>query len=74
MPAPVPTRKPRVPEQRRVPMEGGGEALVMGGELMRRRKVRRVEREGEGAMLPPTEDRDGQGCDKRRQSDCLGRK
>ena len=70
MPAPVPTRKPRVPAQRRVPIEaGGGEARLAGGELMRSTKVRRVEREG--AMLKL--DVMG-GCDKRRQSDCLGRK
>ena len=59
MPAPVPTRKPTVPAQRRVPIEGGGEARLMLGELMIRTKVRRVERGREGAMLPPTEDWDG---------------
>ena len=50
MPAPVPMRKPRVPAQRRVPTEGGGDARLAVGELMIRTKVRRVERE-EGAML-----------------------
>ena len=55
MPAPVPTRKPRVPAQRRVPIEGGGEARLVGGELMRRTKVRRVEIGRDGAMLPPSE-------------------
>ena len=59
MPAPVPTRKPRVPAQRRVPIEGGGEARLMLGELMIRTKVRRVEMGREGAMLSPTEDLDG---------------
>ena len=58
MPAPVPTRKPTVPAQRRVPIEAGGEARLMLGELMRRTKVRRVERDG-ATMLTPTEDWDG---------------
>ena len=63
MPAPVPTKNPRVPAQRRVPknkknqkkhqkkkapaqrrlpIEAGGEARVVFGELTRRTRVRRV--------------------------------
>ena len=70
MPAPVPRRKPRVPAQRRVPIEaGGGEARLAAGELMRRTKVRSVESEGAILRLGGMG-----GCDKGRQSDCLGRK
>ena len=49
-----------MPAQRRVPIEAGGEARLMLGELMRRTKVRRVERGTDATMLPPTEDWDGQ--------------
>ena len=48
-----------MPAQRRVPIEAGGEARLMLGELMIRTKVRRVERGIEVAMLLPTEDWDG---------------
>ena len=33
MPAPVPIRNPKVPEQRRLPIEAGGEARMVEGEV-----------------------------------------
>ena len=39
MPAPVPMRNPKVPEQRRLPIEAGGEARMVDGEVKSKRKM-----------------------------------
>ena len=41
MPAPVPIRKPKVPEQRRLPIETGGEARMVDGEVKSRKMASR---------------------------------
>ena len=51
MPAPVPIRNPKVPEQRRLPIEAGGEARMVDGEVKSRKMASRWYDRGGRVML-----------------------